>query len=342
MPNLLSSRKRGYDSDRYTVPYLRHLGRTCVLRQARLGRIRLRTENQSSCYIYMINARETLAVWASAFGSAFALLGVAESQSWLALLGITCSAGSVATTQISKRNRRLAHFALSSGEALNLDSLLIANSRRRLNRTLMLERAIQVAIIDGADLNLAWQYDGYCRSQREASIEFSIDSENNVPFEQLECLAFDLQNDPARLHEIRPTLVGGDGVSKKISVSFLQPLALRQRFSVLLNCKLPGCITTGVQYYTSSLSFEQRSIASASVHLIFVKRRPEWVRVYEYRKSGAMALVNELRPFRDDGATCEYVDTIQNVPGQSVRVYLYTLSAVGTGAVGRTPQFRTR
>lgn len=223
---------------------------------------------------------------------------------------------------------------------MNLDSLLVATLRRRLNKSLTVERAFQVAIIDGTDLNIAWQYDGFCRSQRETSIEFSVDSENNVAFEQLDCFAFDLQNDPARLHQIRPTLVGSDGVSKKISVSFLQPLAFRQRFSVLLNCNLPGCITTGVQYYTSSLSFEQRSIASTSVHLIFVKTRPEWVRAYECAKNGAMTMLSELRPFRDDGATCEYVDMSQNVSGQSVRVYLYDLPAVRAPAVNRGLQHR--
>src|SRR5277367_2117833 len=229
-------------------------------------------------------------------------------------------------------------------EGLNLDSLHVANLRRRLNTSLTVERAFHVAIIEGADLNVAWQYDGFCRSQRETSIEFSIDSENNVAFDDLNCFGFDLQNDPLRLHQIRPTLVGSDGVSKKIGVSFLQPLAFQDRFSVLLNCNLPGCITTGTQYYTSSLSFDQRSIESASVHLIFVKNRPEWVRVYERAKNGAMTLVGEPRPFRDDGATCEYVDMVQNVPGQSVRVYVYDLPAVRVSAFSHrtTQQHRAR
>jgi hypothetical protein len=288
----------------------------------------------------MKNARENLAFWASLIGCAIALLGVAESQAWLALLGISWAAASATTVLFLKRNQRLSYSAKARVEGLGLDSLLVANVRRRLNRSLVMERAVQVAIIEGTDLNLAWQYEGFCRSSRETSIDFSIDSENNVPFEQLDCLAFDLQNDPVRLHKIRPTLIGSDGVSKKVSVSFLQPLGLKQRFNVLLNCKLPGCITTGVQYYTSSLSFAQRSIASASVHLIFVKGRPEWLRVYEYGKNGAMTPISELRPFRDDGETCEYIDTLQNVPGQSVRVYLYLLHAEGAPRVAQEPQFR--
>jgi hypothetical protein len=244
------------------------------------------------------------------------------------ILGVCVASVSAAAVIYARRKERLLQSARLNIEGLNLDCLSIANLRRRLNRSLVVDRAFHVAIINGCDLDVAWQYDGFCRSQCETRIEFSIDSENNVPFEDLDCFAFDLHNDPERLQPIRPTLIGSDGVSKKISVSFLQPLTLQQPFSTLLHCTLPGCITTGVQYYTSSLSFDQRSVESAPVHLIFVKCRPEWVRVYESRKGG-MALARELRPFRDDGATCEYVDMAQNVPGQSARVYLYDLQTGG-------------
>ena len=312
--------------------------RTCAMRE---GFVMLLADQEPiRLRVCMNNARETLAFWASLIGGAIALLGVAESQAWLALLGIGCSAASAATVLFLKRNQRLLHSAEARVEGLSLDSLLVANFRRRMNRSLVMERALQVAIIEGTDLNLAWQYEGFCRSQRETSIDFSIDSENNVPFEHLDCFAFDLQNDPVRLHKIRPALIGSDGVSKKVSVSFLQPLGLKQRFNVLLNCKLPGCITTGVQYYTSSLSFAQRSIASASVHLIFVKSRPEWLRVYECAKNREMTLVSELRPFRDDGVTCEYIDTLQNIPGQSVRAYLYLLHASNAPGLAHKSQIR--
>jgi hypothetical protein len=283
----------------------------------------------------MIDRQDNLASLVSVFGCALALLGVFQSAPWVTLLGIVCSGAAAAAPLFWRRNQLTAHSAGVSIEGLNLDSLHVANLRRRLNTSLTVERAFHIAIIDGTDLNVAWQYDGVCRSEREAGIEFSIDSENNVAFKDLNCFAFDLQNDPVRLQQIRPTLVGSDGVSKKISVSFLRPLAFHDRFSVLLNCRLPACVTTGVQYYTSSLSFDQRSIESGSVHLIFVKCRPEWVRVYQCAKNGAMTLVGEPRPFRDDGATCEYVDMVQNVPGQSVRVYVYDLPNVRAPALNQ-------
>jgi hypothetical protein len=185
-----------------------------------------------------------------------------------------------------------------------------------------------VAIIDHSDLHVAWQYDGVSQSAATTSIGFSIDSEHNVPFEQLECFALDLENDPQRVHPIRPVLIDSDGVSKKVSVPFLKPLGRAERFSVILQCTLPGCVTTGLQYYTSSLSFDQPSVENAGVHLIFLSARPKWVEVYEVDDNGRVNYKAELRPFRDDGFTSEYVDMAQNVPGQSVRVYLYDLPSI--------------
>jgi hypothetical protein len=276
----------------------------------------------------MTEARETLSPWITVLGSAVAFSGVLAAETWLTLFGIGCSAiSATAALSLAPCKSR----PLTTGvniEGLNLDSLHIANLRRRLNRSLRVQRGLHVAIINGPDLTLAWQHDGICLSERETAIEFSVDSENNVPFNDLDCFAFDLQNDPARLRQIRPTLIGNDGLSKKISVPFLEPLKSQQRFSVLLNCNLPGCVTSGVQYYTSSFSFDQPSVDSATVHMIFVKCRPHWVRAYEYRQNGEVNFVGDIRPFRDDGVTCEYLDSVQNVPGQSVRVYLYDLPAV--------------
>jgi hypothetical protein len=51
--------------------------------------------------------------------------------------------------------------------------------------------------------------------------------------------------------------------------------------------------------------------------------------LYEFDKHRRPTFVGELRPFRDDGATCEYVDMVQNIPGQSVRIYLFYQPTLG-------------
>jgi hypothetical protein len=271
--------------------------------------------------------RDEIATWASILGSVVAVLGLIQSQSAVALGGAFLVVLSIGTLLYARRHRKLLQSASISIEGLNLDSLNIANLRRRMNRTLVLQRGYQLAKIEGRDLTMAWQYDGYCRVERETSIEFSIDSENHLPFEELDCFAFDLLQDPNRLHKIRPMLVGSDGLSKKIAVPFLKPLGAQQPFSVLLNCHLSGSVSAGVQYYASTVSFDQRVINQLAVHLIFVRNFPDWVRLYQCDKSGRPHLVNELRPFKNDGETCEYIDLAENIPGQSVRIYVYQIRA---------------
>ncbi len=265
---------------------------------------------------------DNLASWASILGSVVTVLGLLQSQLWITVFGLAVvgiAGGTFLLLQKNKKRLLLSGFQI---EGLNIDSLNIANLRRRLNRSLTVQRAYHFATIDGSNLSVAWQYEGFCRVKRETVTEFSIDAESNVPFDQLECFAFDLKEDPQRTHRIRPILVGNDGISKKIAVPFLTPLVQDQPFGIVLNCVLPGCIGKGVHYYTSSLSFEQQTIPELTVHLVFVNSPPKWLRVYECG-TGKAVLANELRPTNADGNTWEYIDEVLNPSGQSVRVYLY-------------------
>lgn len=264
-----------------------------------------------------------LASWVRILGTATTLLGLIQSVSWLTAVGVCFIGISIFVLTQARKGRRLLKSAAINLEGRNLDALNLANLRRRLNRSLVVQRAYHLARIEGQDLSVSWQYDGYCGAEKETSIEFSIDSESNIPFSELECHAFDLQQDPQCLHKIRPVLIGGDGLSKKIAIPFLKPLALQQPFSVILNCKLPGCLSAGVQYYTSTLSFEQPSIHRLAVHLVFIRSQPDWVRVYECDANSQPSLIADLRPLREDDETCEYIDIAENVPGQSGRIYAF-------------------
>ena len=106
----------------------------------------------------------------------------------------------------------------------NIDPLNVANLRRRVNTSLVVQDAHHTAIIEGQDLTIAWRYSGYCKADRETAREFSIDSGKNVPFNRLDCSAYDLRRDAAMQHKIQPLLVGADGISKKVAVPFLRPL----------------------------------------------------------------------------------------------------------------------
>jgi hypothetical protein len=205
----------------------------------------------------MDSFKESVTFWAAVVGTAFTVVGVAQSPTWLAALSLLVVVASAALALYARRQRQFVTAAEVKVEDLSIDSLNVANLRRRLNRSLVIQEADHVALINGEDLTVTWRYPGYCRAKQETVIEFRIDTDNNVPFEQLDCVAFDLRRDRQRTHEIRPLLVGPDGISKKLAVPLLQPLSSGEPFSVMLTWKLPGCMNGGTEYYTSTVSFDQ-------------------------------------------------------------------------------------
>jgi hypothetical protein len=128
------------------------------------------------------------------------------------------------------------------------------------NRTLVIQEANHVARIEGENLDIEWTYSGYCRSKSETAMTFSIESEHPIAYDRLDCVAYDLENDREHAHPIRPILLGTDGLSKKVSVPFLEPLTARKRFSIRLKCTLPRAMKAGFGYYSSTLSFAQARV----------------------------------------------------------------------------------
>jgi hypothetical protein len=81
-------------------------------------------------------------------------------------------------------------------EGQSIDSLNIANLKRRVNRTFVVQEAMHTARIDGKNLEITWKYSGYCRAARTSTMEFSVDSEARTSFAELDCIAYDLGHDP--------------------------------------------------------------------------------------------------------------------------------------------------
>ncbi len=273
-----------------------------------------------------------LAFWSSILGTAIAVLAFINSSQWLAVLGLFLIAVSVAAVLYAERQReRLKRVAVKI-EGRSIDALNVANLRRRLNRSLMIQDSEQVVTITGEDLTVAWRYRGYCRAPEETAIEFSIDTENYIPFERLDCCAYDLQHDPRRSHRILPVLLGADGLSKKIAVPLLECLSRQEAFNVLLECTLPGCVKSGVEYYLSTLSVAQEFVPTSTVRLVFLNERPHWLRVYECGASGATKLVKDLRPARATAQLVEYVDVASDAPTESALIYIFRRAVEGTVA----------
>jgi hypothetical protein len=271
----------------------------------------------------MDSFKDSAAFWTTLIGTLAGLLGAVRSDAWLTVIGAVVVAGSIGTVSYAKRQRDLLQSAALRVDGQSIDSLNLASLRRRLNRSLVIQQAENLAVIDGEDLTVLWKCVGYCRADRETAIEFSIDADANIPFAELDCVAFDLRHDPQKQHGIRPMLVGPDGISKKIAVPFLAPLALQEPFSVILKCKLPRCMKTGIDYYTTTFSFDQATVPRYSARLRFLHGRPQWVRVYECRATGTVTLLKNLSPKTSGTGFGEYLDSDENVPAQSARIYVF-------------------
>jgi len=272
-------------------------------------------------------SQESLSTWATVVGTIVSILALIQSRAWLVMTSLLFVCISVAAGAYARKERLAVTSASITVEGHSIDSLNVANIRRRINRSLVIQEAHHVARIEHEDLMMTWRYAGYCRAERETNIEFSIDSDNSVPFDRLDCFAYDLRRDPGMRHKIRPVLIGSEGISKKIAVPFLTPLAAEEAFEVLLKCTLPGCIKPGCGYYTSTLSFDQDRVRHWTVRLLFVGGRPNWVRAYDCDAAGDTTLLKALRPVRQNGESAEYLDTDENVTGQATRLYLFWRTA---------------
>ena len=271
---------------------------------------------------------ESLAAAATIAGLVISLLALLHSRAWLILTSLLFVGLAVAVGLYARRGRQALDAASIVIEGQSIDSLNIANLRRRVNKTFVIQEAHHTARITGEDLEITWKYSGFCRAKHETAMEFSIDSQAGTPFAKLDCVAFDLGHDRDMTHAIRPVLIGTEGLSKKISVPFLEPLRANQSFSLLLKCTLPGCMTTGFNYYTSTLSFAQNHVPRCTVQLVFLGTTPSWVRVYESSLHHAAELVKTLAPSRQEPGLSEYLDVVENREGQSARVYTFFRDSV--------------
>lgn len=278
--------------------------------------------NSRGKFAPMNSTEESLATWSTFIGTLVSLFGLIQSQAWLAVVGGVFAGTSIVALLYARSESLVVESARVRIGGRSIDSLNVANLGRRVNRTLVVQAVDHIARIEGENIQIQWGYSGYCRAPQETAMEFSVDSDNNVPFADLDCFAYDLERDPEMKHKIRPLLADADGLSKKIAVPFLAPLAAQEPFNILLRCRLDGCVKPGVDYHTSTLSFEQEQIRRYTQRLIFSGRRPEWVRVYGWRV-GAPKLLKDLRPNRECQDGFEYVDIAENVPGRAARIYVF-------------------
>jgi hypothetical protein len=266
---------------------------------------------------------EPLAAVATIVGTLVSLLGLLQSRAWLLLTSLVFVCVAIFAGYQARKGRLAMEAASIVIEGHSIDSLNVANLRRRVNRTFFVQDVQHTVRIAGEDMGISWRYSGYCRSDGTAAMGFSLDSDSSTPFERLNCVGYDLGRDPDMNHPIRPILTGAESISKKLSVPFLAPLRTNEPFGVLLKCTLPHCVKPGFSYYTSTLSFAQDRVRRCTVRLIFVGSAPSWVRVYECVAQGPAKLLKNLVPSRREANEFEYLDVVEDRPGESARIYVF-------------------
>lgn len=271
----------------------------------------------------MQSSLESLAALATIVGTATSIFAVIQSRSWLVFTSLLFVCLSIIVGLYARKKRLALSAASIEIEGHSIDSLNMANLKRRVNQTLVIQEARHTAIIEGEDMEITWRYSGYCKSDRTTSMEFSIDSDDSTVFENLNCVAFDLVRDPDTVRPIRPLLVGSEGISRKLSVPFLEPVKASDSFKVILKCHLPRCLKPGFGYYTSTLSFTQDRVSTCEVRLIFAGSMPSWLRVYGCAAQNPPVLLKTLTPVRQTAYFSEYVDVEKERPGQSARIYIF-------------------
>lgn len=275
----------------------------------------------------MRSVQNSVGFWATILGAAgtvVSFLGLIRSRDVVAVVWGALLLASAYTFFWAVRMRRLLRNASIVIDGRSIGCLNLANLARRRNQTLVIQRVKHEIRISRTEMENLWTYSGYCRVEGGASvIEFSVDSEAYVPFDELECFAFDLKRDPIMKHKIFPKLLGPDGLSKKIEVPFARALKVNDQFSIFLYCRLPNSVAGGDDFYASTLSFKQPTVPDYEVELRFKTHLPDWVRVYECDEEGRSRLVEDL-PCTEQGAgLAVYRDVLRDVPGESTRIYMF-------------------
>jgi hypothetical protein len=84
---------------------------------------------------------DAAASWATVLGTILALFGVVQSRAWLLTVGALLSLASISALAYAHRQRAIIESASLSVSGRSLDSLNVARLRRRLNRSLVIQRA---------------------------------------------------------------------------------------------------------------------------------------------------------------------------------------------------------
>lgn len=268
--------------------------------------------------------KENISLFIGVAGFLLSFYGLIENKLYILLFGVSSYIVAICFAfKLTKEKQRYSKANIEI-EGHRIESLNLANITRKQNKTFFIQQAKHIATIRGLDLVLEFDYSGYCsKGSQESGIDFSVDSDVNIEFRDIQLYGFDLINDPNRLHKIKPFLTGSEGMTKKIKLPFMSPIKKGEAFHVSLISHLHNCMKYGKDYITATLSFgDSLRVADFSVELVFVNDHPNWVRVYD-TTTGNTQLLKNLSPSSSNEERVIYNDHYKDMNSKTALVYFF-------------------
>lgn len=202
-----------------------------------------------------------------------------------------------------------------------MELLTLLSPINKKDNIFLIKSAIHKCLIEGERAKFIYTYEGVCTVMKgEECIVFNIGAEEYIPFEKMECYAYDLINDANKVYAIKPELLGDDGLTKKIKIKFLKKLQLYEQFKIEFTFVFPHCVKWGRDYITFTTSYSKQIHTLKNI-LVFKRVYPETVELYKIM-NGEVRYERTICP-QDKGDSLVYVDCYEECQGKQVFIYFF-------------------
>lgn len=201
-------------------------------------------------------------------------------------------------------------------EGVNIECGNLVDDITKINTATDPTTVIHKYNVVGKDLICEYSYKGLIRKNGVATCDFVFSTTNALPYSDMNCYAIDNMIHRRQI----PKLIGSDGLVKKISVGFNNPLQVGQNFDIFLSINLKECITQNKDYVISRINYAVAHIAEYSVEIVFDEPVPETINVYVMR-FGSFRREKTIYPSEESNNV--FYDRIDHNEAVSLRAYVF-------------------
>lgn len=164
-------------------------------------------------------------------------------------------------------------------EEMKIDCYEFLKQLTKTNTSLIPLRYISNYNIDNEDYFEDHIFEAKCVVNAFSSYEFSIASTTLKKYEEIECLGYDLVNNPNV--KIRPKLVSPDSFSKRLSLQLNRMLNKNDILKIQIKYKSYGSMSGNKRYIMQSFNYKKIELSEYNISFNFTDRVPDNIRIYE-------------------------------------------------------------